>query len=224
MIELPEGEVADMRLLLLSMVCVLVTLPSTAFSQCEHSLYGVLVRGSEFDEDCWKYEPAGESIFTVVVWYNSMGEGVAQAQFRLVPSSGFTGVYLDETHHGIFALGNSQDGISIFMGCGGYVPGTASAFGEVDLLEVRYMTFGTSASCSYLRVEACPGGDPTGVYEPGLLVWTCAVYAQCYEAGGGKLYVNPNMGGGVECMEQCYGGTIPAHETTWGQIKELYKE
>jgi hypothetical protein len=200
-----------MRLLLLSLVCVLLLIPCVASSQ-----YVIGIRGTEWNESCWKDEPVDGGIIKIIVYLFPGDHPISSVQFRLVNGDGFTGQYVGERLlvEGM-TFGNSQDGILILKTCQ-----QGDIMDIMALLEVTYMTYGTSAPCSVLSIEAHPG---QGEIPPGLLVRDCGlIEEQCFVAGGGSLVVNPHTEG-ADCVYPCLA-TVPAQESTWGQIKELYKE
>ncbi len=200
-----------MKLFFSSIVSVLAMLPVLVFAVCAPSTHFIGLGGDQWWQ-CWKYEPDGGGVISFFVFHHGADE-MSGVQFRVVSGGGFAGQYLGETVLGGISFGNSQDGITIWRLCdGGIYPG------ETMLMQVQYMTDGTSAPCSYLRVEAHPGVE--GQVEPGLLVWDCIHTDECFVANGGVILINPNMGG-AHCDIPC---SVPVHETTWGQIKELYTE
>ena len=100
------------------------------------------------------------------------------------------------------SIGNARDGIAItYGGC------SAS---PLMVLTLTYFGNGTAGSCSYLKIEADPTASPPGIYVvdcvypvPNLLTTT-----------GGMAVVNPD--GSCNC-------DVPAENTSWGQIKHIYK-
>lgn len=116
------------------------------------------------------------------------------SMFRIVPSPGFTGVWLAETPSFLF-LGTSPTGIIISY--------TDCVMLPVRVLEVQYTLFGTSEACSYLQVVEHP--------EQGLSTIDCDFQLQ--PVVGGKLTINPN--------ETCT--PLPVRTSTWGMIKALYR-
>jgi hypothetical protein len=204
-----------MRLLLLSMICVLVMFPAMVCSKCLNLGHLMGIKGTAWNAECWVTEPADGGIMRVIVYCDPepLGYDVYWFQFRVVSESGFTGVYVGETLlvDGT-TWGNSQDGIIIQRDC---IP--LHEQGRIYLLEVQYMTYDTSAPCCYLSI-----GPYTGdLLPPALEVYDCG-HVDCVKPHTAPIIVNPNKDG-AHCQVPCVS-LVPIQETTWGQIKELYNE
>ncbi len=125
------------------------------------------------------------------------------SQFRVISSSGFTGVYLGDVvpqDMDILLYGSSQDGIAIAYG-GCYES-------PVHILTIRYLVYGTSEPNSYIEVV----GDSNSI-TPGLIMVDCN--ANMYEAMGGRAYINGD--GSFSCSP------TPTASPSWGGIKALYR-
>lgn len=118
--------------------------------------------------------------------------------FKIVQSSGFTGVWASESTTHLF-LGSSPAGIRFAYGGCLELP--------TRVLEVQYATFGTSEECSYLEVV----GHPDQICgSNAICAFDCDF--EYHVPIGGRLYINPNA--------QC---SVPIAPTTWGKIKSLYR-
>jgi len=119
--------------------------------------------------------------------------------FRVSQSSGFTGVWLEESTTHLF-LGSSPTGIRFAYGGCLQLP--------TRVLEIHYSVFGTSDECSYLEVVGHPdeicGSDAICAFD-------CEF--EYHVPIGGRLVINPN----AECSP------LPVALTTWGKIKSLYR-
>lgn len=129
--------------------------------------------------------------------------GARGLYFRLVPSNGFTGTWLEDIVRAPVwdVTGTSQSGIGILYAdpC----PTTS-----VLVLQVRYQLFGTSSPCSF--VEAAPWEGICCI-----LITSCYNGAE-YPVEGDRIQVNPD----ASCP--C-GIPVATESTTWGRIKALYR-
>jgi hypothetical protein len=155
-------------------------------------------------------EPEGGGILTVYIFYNNnCGYGcITGAAFRLASGGGFTGTYIGETWHSGFALiGNIHDGVNA-VSIDTYDPGL--------LASVQYMTDGMSPPCSWLKVVGWPE------YDDDIMVYRCD--DQFLAAGThGVLSINVSYEDRYTCDPIPWCAPVATHETTWGQIKSLYR-
>ena len=129
--------------------------------------------------------------------------GATGAQFMVDHMSwGASLTYLSEISPYPSVIGNSQTGITIsYDGC---------LSSPNLILRINFLGSGLSAPCSYIQVVPDPGAVPPGIY-----VTDCASpVPNLLTATGGDVVVNPD----ASCM--C---DIPVQETTWGQVKALYR-
>lgn len=134
---------------------------------------------------------------TAYVVFDSPAGGTA-VSFRIVPSEGFTAVWLNDSST-FLVMGSSPNGAGVaFGGC----------YYNALVLEVRYTMFGTSSSCSTLDIVADPQFD---------LFAGLPVVADCdheyASAIAGRLTINPDP----TCSP------LPILPTTWGKVKSLYR-
>lgn len=147
-------------------------------------------------------------VCTVYIVQNAFypGAGFTGVRFK-VDNNAFTGMWLmDQTAY--TALGISQSGIAISYG-GCVQP-------PILVLTVRYYCYGNSP-CTTVGLEADPLSESGWIevldcnYE---LLSVPAIYELCVNGA----YVPDDTGfGHCDC-------TIPAQDTTWGQIKHLYTD
>lgn len=143
-----------------------------------------------------------------------LNPGSVASRFKVVIDPGVTMTYVSETYDPtISVVGNARDGITLCYG--------SCRVGDVLLVSMNYLAFGTSASCSQFRIVPHPDShtveaircdnEPVGTYVQDLYV------------------VGP--GGGCGCPSghvflgspQTFGcGPVPARTTTWGAIKAFY--
>jgi hypothetical protein len=102
-------------------------------------------------------------------------------------------------------IGTPETGLSLAYG--------ACLSGNISLGSAFYSATGASGTCKYLRLKAHPVPSIPG--ETHILVTDCTEPFPGYmHATGGEGVVNSNTG--CDC-------DVPAEETSWGQIKALYK-
>ena len=127
--------------------------------------------------------------------------GATGSQFRVDCASGGAVLTYLADQSPFLIIGNSQTGIAVAYG-GCYAS-------PINMLTVLYLGNGTSPSCSYCRVVPDPIAVPLEI-----LVSDCQDPPNLLISTGGTLIINPNP--------SCYCD-IPVEETSWGQIKSLYK-
>lgn len=139
-----------------------------------------------------------------VFFIHSVGEQVDlvnHIEFRLAPSIGFTGVWLEDAlPTGMTKQGSSHDGIVIFY--------NSCKSGDFLVLRARYQLSGTSVPCSYIDVVAYPGLDE---------IETADCSFERYPVDGARIFVNPD----VTCP--C-ATTVANDRITWGRVKALYRQ
>jgi hypothetical protein len=154
-------------------------------------------------------------VHTINVYHRFTG-GALAARFRVEAGPGVTMIYAGETHPFSSTVGNSQSGIEVCYG-------TCLAPGDIPLVTISYLSFGTSAPCSELRVVPHPAAE---------VVETMDCNGTPQNVWGGVLLINPS----VLCAD-CEGtatrfpGTpesfscapLAAQASTWGTIKALYR-
>ena len=183
-----------MKKVLLLVVCLLLT---ASLTYAQPGSIGVF--GDPAGATCDIYDLAPNLVDVYVV--HVFSPGASACQF-MVDDSGIFMTYISETVYPYYiGIGNSRLGICI--GFGGCVPSPNL------VLTMQYFGQALTPPCSYIKVVPHPFASP-----PGLLVWDCNYPANILTATGGKAIVNPT----ASCM--C---DVPTEETTWGQIKNLYK-
>jgi hypothetical protein len=126
-------------------------------------------------------------------------QGRTYSEFRIVPSVGFTGVWLSETSP-FPVIGASPTGIQIGYSYCVSLPAL--------VLEVTYAVFGTSEDCSYLDVVE----HPQNMFGEDVPVTVDCNFVY-FSGTGGRLTVNPT----ANCPP------VPVEPSTWGKVKALYR-
>ncbi len=183
------------RVLLLSL-CLLVA-ASIAFAQPPGSIGVFADPGATV---CDVYDiPGLLQLYVVHVWT----PGATAAQFRLDCTSWNNGAwtYIGETWYYATVIGNTQTGAAVAYG---YCAPSPNA-----LVQVNYFVNGLAGDCQFCQIVADPNAVPPGIY-----VADCSDPPIVNPATGGDVVINPTPG--------CYCN-IPAEETSWGQLKALYK-
>jgi hypothetical protein len=178
---------------LLLFAALLITV-SMSHAQPPGSLF---LAGDSLGTDCTVYDTPGLVHIYVVHVYTY---GATGSQFMIDCTSGFAPVYLTEFSPYI-TIGNSQTGVAIAYGSCVPSPHT--------ILDIHYFGQGLSQDCSSCRVVPDPYAMP-----PQILVADCQDPPNLLIATGGEIWINPD--GSCHCL-------IPVQETSWGQIKSLYK-
>jgi hypothetical protein len=84
--------------------------------------------------------------------------------------------------------------------------------GPVEILTIHFSAAGNSPACSYIEIVDDPTADPVMVQ-----VTDCAAPNPNLSPGEGSIaYINDGDG-------SCSCITIPVEDTSWGQIKALYR-
>jgi hypothetical protein len=153
--------------------------------------------------NCDIYDTVAGLITTYVV--HVFTPGATASQFKLDcttwnPTGFWT--HLGETYAYTSVLGNTQIGVAIAYGA--CIPGPNL------LATVNWFGSGLATPCSFCQIVA----DPTAV-PPGIYVADCADPPNVVTATGGDVVINPVP---PDCV--C---DVPAEETSWGQLKALYK-
>ena len=125
------------------------------------------------------------------------------AKFKIVASSGFTGVLVGEEYvFGELREGNVTDGVLVY-----YPEWMCDYYVDFSIVELTYQLMGTSAPCSYITVVAHPD-------ETTPLVLTCTL-------GWVAPRIEPF---GVQWDWSTCEFPVPTRETTWGRVKALYRD
>jgi hypothetical protein len=96
------------------------------------------------------------------------------------------------------------------LGGGGCAIAFGSCVGTPNMmLTIQYFGSGLEPPCGYIQVMADPSATPPGIY-----VTDCSSPPLLLNATGGDVVVNPDP--------SCFCN-IPVEETSWGNIKNLYK-
>jgi hypothetical protein len=140
--------------------------------------------------------------------------GSTAVRFRIEPSPGATMTLVSESHPIAATVGDVTSGISIcFAPCGG---------GILELATMTYMTYGTSTTCSQLRVVPHPNAqtveqiDCFGVPKS-IPVQDLVIFREL----GDCLCPDARSVPGTPTMFNC--STVATAATTWGAIKALYR-
>jgi hypothetical protein len=104
--------------------------------------------------------------------------GATASEFRVGWSDGFSPVHLGESSP-FLLLGRSDTGVSIgYNGC---------QTDDVLVLSINYYVMSPPPPCSYFQVKS------DQAFRPGeLLVLDCATEPNWYDAGGGRMYIDPD--------------------------------
>jgi hypothetical protein len=141
-------------------------------------------------------------LVTVYVFHiNTIGS--TASQFKILPSAGVTMTHLAD-NSAFLTIGNSQTGIAIAY--------QACFTGPLEILSMSYLGSGTSVACSDLTVVEDPTANP-----PGLFVTDCASPPNKLIGLGSTAIINDD--GGCPCPD-----IVPVEETSWGQIKAIYRQ
>ena len=143
----------------------------------------------------------GLGTLTVYVVHDPHAAQVAtvSASFKISPSPGFTGVWLNDSTPLLTHFGTSPDGVDIV-----YNGGCAVVTSKTLVLTATYTVFGTSANCSFLEVTPHP------LYG---IIYVQDCDFSSISADGGRLTINPD--------QTC--SPLPVESVTWGRIKALYR-
>lgn len=184
------------RALLLS-VCLLVV-ASMAFAQTG----SIGLFADPGATSCDVYDAAAGLVLVYVV--HVFTPGATASQFMVTGSGTMT--YLSEAVTAPF--------IKIGTCAGPGATGCAIAYGACVgspnmILTLQYFASGTTPACDLIQVVADPSATPPGIY-----VTDCADPPLLLTATGGTAIVNP--------VEGCFCN-VPVEETSWGQIKSLYR-
>jgi hypothetical protein len=185
------------KLLLLVFIGLFIT--SSAQAQ-----FGGYIAPYADDRGCY-CEGDNTSGFMTVYIFHAYPPGAVASQFS-VQVHGLPLTYIGETSN-YQTIGSAPTGVSI-----GY--GTCMT-SSILILEINYL--GVSYPCDMIRIEQDPNAIP-----PGIWVADCDNPPNVVSAIGWDMYLNND--GGCYCtagpMEDC---TIPVEETSWGEIKALYR-
>lgn len=132
--------------------------------------------------------------------------GATAAQFRVASLWGNAMTYLAESPTAPYIkIG------TCYSNTGGCAIAYGGCMGSPNMiLTIQFFASGLTPPCSYLQVMP----DITPPAKPAVLVTDCADPPHLLNATGGDVVINPQAG--------CFCN-IPVEETSWGQIKSLYK-
>jgi hypothetical protein len=145
--------------------------------------------------------------------FHKLNNGMIGSRFKLLADPGVPLTYVSETFHTATASGNTQEGITLCYGsCLG---------GDLLLVSVDYMAYGTSEGCKQIRLVPHPDAETVDAVRCDLV--PVGTYV-------GDLYLIAAPGGcgcppehGFPGVPEFFGcGPTPTRETTWGAIKALY--
>ncbi len=152
-----------------------------------------------YSDSLWTSTELADTViapFDIYVVIENVGTATTLA-FQIVPSDGFTAVWVSEWSDFPIVFGSSPTGVEMSLG--------TCASPPVLILTVRYVGLGTSGTCSSLQVSPHPD-------HPGEMVMECTFW--WWGDVGGRLHVNP--------IGDCTA--VPIERTTWGAVKSLYRE
>ena len=179
------------RLIPILVLAVTLAAPLTP-ANAQYPWYGdrLVIFSDEALTDSTLTDDAPRTVSLYVVHKNfDYGTGV---RFATVADPGFTGVWLSETSS-YYVMGKSTSDIAVSYGLCRPSP--------VVVLTLVYQMFGTSDTCSELRVAPAAGFSDAVCYSRG----GCFFENACQT---GALYVN--------CP-------VAVEPTTWGKVKSLYR-
>ena len=177
----------------------------------EIALFGIIWAGMAFaqgDEAIMVFSDLGAlscgfpdvgSLVQVYVFHvNSPG---ATASEWMIETPGWT--YLGNSSPFPFVIGTPPTGVSISY--------EACLTGKFKLMTINFL--GSAApNCSFITIEPAPGNN-------GVRAVDCAEHSRII--GGGRGVVNPDYT--CNTWSWCLPPIVPVEQTSWGQIKALYK-
>jgi hypothetical protein len=114
-----------------------------------------------------------------------------------------TATYLSDTHPFPVTIGSSQTGVAVGYG--------SCRVGAIHVLTINYFTMGTTPACCYYPVTCDP--RESNRCAGGLLdTVDCSQHPAVASPGFGMINANQS------CL--C---SVPTEDTTWGQVKALYR-
>jgi hypothetical protein len=149
---------------------------------------------------------AGGLIDVYVFHINTSGANASQFMIDVIGAHTMT--YLAETVTPPFlkigvCAGPDKTGCAIAYG--------SCQPGNMQILKVQYLGFGTTPACTEFVIVADPSADPPDIYAT-----DCANPPILLSALGSTAVINPD--GTCPCPE-----IIPVEETSWGKIKAIYR-
>jgi hypothetical protein len=185
---------------------------ATTFIDSHAQLDGLIKVIGGTQGDCFVLDN-GPAVKTVSVRLQ-FNLGVNAVRFRIEPSPGATLSLITESHPIPNTLGDVTSGISIcFDPCTG---------GTLTLVTVTYMTYGTSPSCSLVRVVPHPSAQTVdqigcdGLPRP-IDVQDLVIFREL----GDCLCPNARTVPGGASVFDC--APVAVATSTWGAIKALYR-
>lgn len=160
-----------------------------------------------FGTNCNVYDAAPGLVVVYVVHVYAIGATAAQFSVDDVTWSGGAMTPLAEAVTNPFikigTCANSLGGTGCAIAYGGCYASPNM------ILTIQYFGSGLTPNCRYIQVMPDPSATPPGIY-----VTDCSDPPLLMGADGGAMVINPDP----TCL--C---DIPVEETSWGQIKSLYK-
>ena len=146
--------------------------------------------------NCEIADPGGATPKTIYIIHLNEVYGVIGSAWQLVWDPGMTMVYVSDDATPLYKVGNAQDGASIsYLQC---------TTGTLLIDRVTFMSYGTSAPCSYFRL----GPNPT----QGHVMIDCGFRYMQFVSG--EAIVNAN--GSCSC-------NVATRPATWSSVKALYR-
>jgi len=170
--------------------------------------YGTLgVYSDETGCECNVYDTLPGTLVNVYIVHRNIVDGLNGVRFIVTGGGGMSMTYLGESKIGppMEITGNIVDGYNVSYG--------SCVTGGLTIMQIAYFGMASSSTCSWLEVSAAPGA-PGGQVEG----------SDCDDAAvtvaGLQTPVNPDAT--CECdVPGCQ--PVPVEETTWGNIKALYR-
>ena len=177
-----------MRTIALTVLLLAVAMPAMAIQD-------IGIFSDAAATSCEIADPGGNVQVMVYIVQTSSVQPVVGSAWTLQWDAGMSMDYVsDSTTYS--KVGDAQNGASVF-----YFTCTAGTF-VIDT--VTFLSHGTSAPCSYMRL----GPHPT----QGRIIVQCNFAGTPFQ--GGEGIVNPN--------DNCHC-TVATEPTTWGRVKSLYR-
>ena len=139
--------------------------------------------------------------------YHIYTNGATASQFKVDQVvGGVSATFLGQSSPFPNVIGSADEGVAVAYGsCFG-------STGPIELLTLTYVGSGASPDCSFFEVVDYPIAVPPAIY-----VVDCILPTPNLLIGEGSR-ATVNTDGSCDCTTP-----IPVEETSWGQIKALYK-
>lgn len=143
-----------------------------------------------------------------------LNTGTVASRFKVVVDPGVTMVYVSESYDPASSVvGNALDGITLCYG--------SCRLGDVQLVSMNFLAFGSSAPCGQIRIVPHPDSEtveaircdnvPVGTYVQDLYVVGPGGGCGCPD---GRVFLGSPHAFGCQA--------VPVKSATWGAIKALY--